>query len=55
MKKNYISPVVETIEIRTFNLLSGSPALTTTGQAGEGSSGSPVNFSREGRGFGDDE
>lgn len=53
MKKNYISPVVETIEIRTFNLLSGSPALTTD-QAGVGEEGNPVNFSREGRGFGDE-
>lgn len=54
MKKNYISPVVETIEIRTFNLLSGSPALTTD-QAGEGSSETPANFSRGGGFFGDED
>lgn len=53
MKKNYISPVVETIEIRTFNLMSGSPALTTE-QAEKGSEDAPVNFSREGRGFFDE-
>ena len=51
MNKTYIAPNTEVYKLKVENLLT----TVSNTEAAEGSSGSPVNFSREGRGFGDDE
>ena len=56
MKKVYIAPISEVIQISVSTILAGSPGSISDTQAGEGSASETVNYSREGRGFfGDDE
>ena len=51
MNKTYIAPNTEVYKLKVESLLT----TVSNTEAGEGSKESPVNFSREGRGFGDDE
>ena len=55
MKKVYIAPISEVIQISVSTILAGSPGSISDTEAPVGESGNPANFSRGGRGFGDDE
>lgn len=54
MKKTYIAPISEVIQISVSTILAGSPTSISDTEAPEGGSGETVNFSREGRGFFDE-
>ena len=47
MKKTYISPIVDTYEMKACELLSNSTDAIHNTEAGTGSSGNGVNFGRE--------
>lgn len=46
MKKTYISPVVNTYEMKACELLSNSTGAIHNTEAGQGSAGNGVNFGR---------
>ncbi len=47
MKKNYLSPNIEVVELELNYLMSGSVGSTSEEEAASGSEGSTVNFSSE--------
>ena len=47
MKKNYLSPNIEVVELELNYLMSGSVGSTSEVEAASGSEGSTVNFSSE--------
>lgn len=47
MKKNYLSPNIEVVELELNYLMAGSVGSTSDQQAETGSPGSTVNFSSE--------
>ena len=47
MKKNYLSPNIEVVELELNYLMSGSVGSTSEEQAASGSSDNTVNFSSE--------
>jgi len=51
MKKKYMTPATEVVEMEMANMIANSPYSISDTEASEGTSNEPVNFSNERRGI----